>query len=345
MRIALLNTKETLRARYLLESFAEGARQHGDTCYWIDKLAGLTHTLAPADVGVQVCYPNKHHKNVEQAIFRQEVNIRLHAAGKRVISVDTGFVRNQSDYELKVGAPNRKHEVLFDIDKKETYEAVLRDVYYELGYDGLKGNADYCNAGSPPDRWLKLETPLVPWRTNGQHILIIGQTLHGLSSQHVDIYEWYGQIVRKLRQHTEREIVFRHHPRIIKIRGERSRVDKDRGNLVKHLPQGLTRWGYSKGWFLEDDLHDAWAAITFTSNGGVTAAIQGIPVFAGDPASMAWPVANNDLSAIEKPGMPDRQQWAYDLAYGQFNAAELKSGEAWTHLRPHALKPPTRLRF
>ncbi len=342
MRIALLNTKDTLRARYLLECFAAGAARHGDTCYWVDKLHGCRERLADADVGVQVCFPNRNHKEVEQAIFRRRVNEVLHAAGKRVLTIDTGFVKNQSEYELKVGAPNRRHEVLFDIGNKETYERVLLDIYYEVGYDGLKRNADYGNADSPADRFADLGVPLKPCRTGGEHVLLIGQTFHGQSSQHTDIFRWYGDTVRELRKHTDREIVFRQHPRVIKIRGEKSRAEKDRNAIKQFLPHGLKHWSWSRGWLIEEDLQNAWAAVTFTSNAGVTAVLEGVPTFAGDKVSMVWPVANHSLDKINRPATPDREQWARDLAYAQWNAGEMRSGACWGHLRRGAQRPPTR---
>lgn len=342
MHVALLNTKDTLRARYLLECFAAGVQRHGDTYFWVDKLANCAERLRAADVGVQVCFPNRHHKQVEQSIFRRRVNEVLHAAGKRVLTIDTGFIKNQSEYELKVGAPNRRHEVLFDVGKRETYERVLLDIYYEIGYDGLKRNADYGNAGSPADRFLALNTPLKPWRTGGKHILIIGQTFHGQSSQHVDIFKWYGDVARQLRQHTDRELVFRQHPRVIKIRGEKSRAEKDRNAIKQHLPAGLRHWSWSRGWLIEEDLQNAWAAVTFTSNAGVTAVLEGIPTFAGDRVSMVWPVANHDFKTINSPQMPERSQWAWDLAYAQWNAGEMRSGACWRHLRSLAQLPPTR---
>src|SRR5690606_13172279 len=33
---------------------------------------------------------------------------------------------------------------------------VHRDRYFMVGWGGLNGRADFCNAGSPPDRWEQL---------------------------------------------------------------------------------------------------------------------------------------------------------------------------------------------
>lgn len=340
MKIALLNTKPTLRANYLLESFAKGLEQFGDRPIWVMEHNNFRDKVKEADVAVQVCAPNRHHSNSIPGLFRIEVNAALEAAGKRVLTIDTGFLKCQSDMELEAGAANRKHEVLFDLDNKDTYEAVLKDVYYSVGFEGLKRNADYCNTGSPPDRWKKLGIPIKPWRKRGNHILLIGQTLHGLSSQHIDIYEWYGRVVKQIRTMTRKLIVFRHHPRLVKIRGpeNKSRIDKD-NNAIKKAVKDFRNFRSSTGWTLEEDLHDAWCAVAFTSNAAVPTVVSGIPLFSGDPACMAWPVSGHSLHRIDRPPTPKREQWANDLAYAQWTVAEFMSGECWKHFRSHALKP------
>ena len=70
----------------------------------------------------------------------------------------------------------------------------------------------------------------------------------------------------------------------------------------------------------------------------VEAAIEGIPVFTFDRLAMSLPVANLGLTGIkeviEHPAMPDRQQWARDLAYTQWTLQEMGEGLPWEHLRP-----------
>jgi hypothetical protein len=51
-----------------------------------------------------------------------------------------------------------------------------------------------------------------------------------------------------------------------------------------------------------------------------------------DPGSMAWDVTEHDLSRIEFPIKPDRDQWAANLAYTQWTMDEMARGWAWAHL-------------
>ena len=59
--------------------------------------------------------------------------------------------------------------------------------------------------------------------------------------------------------------------------------------------------------------------------------INGIPVVAMDPGSMAWGVARHDVTMDFY--MPDRRQWLYDLAYKQWTIEEVENGNAWEHLK------------
>ncbi len=64
----------------------------------------------------------------------------------------------------------------------------------------------------------------------------------------------------------------------------------------------------------------------------VEAVVNGVPAFVDDIGSMALSVSNRSLSDIEKPWMPDRTQWANDLAYCQWTPQEMREGKAWNHL-------------
>ena len=68
----------------------------------------------------------------------------------------------------------------------------------------------------------------------------------------------------------------------------------------------------------------------------VGAAIEGYPVFVSDPTrSQCKDIANTDLSLIENPLLPNRQQWVERLSMFHWSFADLKSGEAWNHMRTY----------
>jgi len=76
--------------------------------------------------------------------------------------------------------------------------------------------------------------------------------------------------------------------------------------------------------------------ITYNSSPGVAAAIEGIPVFVTDPnpeVSQAFDVANTSLKRLENPKTFDRQAWIEKISMSHWNFEELRSGEAWRHIR------------
>ena len=56
---------------------------------------------------------------------------------------------------------------------------------------------------------------------------------------------------------------------------------------------------------------------------------------------LAKEVANNHialLNTIEKPSIPDRQQWLNDLGYAHWSLNEIRNGEYWTRVKDQILK-------
>jgi hypothetical protein len=105
---------------------------------------------------------------------------------------------------------------------------------------------------------------------------------------------------------------------------------------MRYLDRSGRNYRLSTNEFIVDDFKNAKAVITYNSSPGVAGAIEGIPVFVTDPnpcISQAFDVANTDLSLIENPRYPDRQQWIEKLSMSHWNFDETASGAAWEHIR------------
>ena len=50
-------------------------------------------------------------------------------------------------------------------------------------------------------------------------------------------------------------------------------------------------------------------------------------MFVSDTDAVTYKVANTDLTKIEKPNMPDRKQWIYDLAACHWTDEESRNGD------------------
>ena len=190
---------------------------------------------------------------------------------------------------------------------------VKRENHFSFGWNGHCGRGHYCNEGSPPDRWNELGVKLLPWR-QGDKILLCGQIYWDTAVQQIDYKAWVLKTIAEIKKHTDRTIVFRPHPLKPK---------------AIPMPKGVE---VSKGRSLEQDLAKAFATVSFNSTTGVDSVIAGVPSFAIDPGSMAWPVTKHNLKDIENPLMPDRAQWAYNLAYCQWTYAEIQQGRWWSQL-------------
>ena len=185
-----------------------------------------------------------------------------------------------------------------------------------LGYDGLNGRADFCNANSPSDRWELHKHLMKPWNPGKDYVLLIGQHPSDSSCNMVNIQQWYVESVMKARAIQELPVVFRHHP----------------SYQNPSIPCDIRVVGGS----LENCLKKAACVITFSSTVGVIALLAGIPVVAADPISMVYQMTANNVPGGFLPSAqlePDRQQWAYDLAYTQWTEKEIRTGAAWVHLR------------
>jgi len=360
--IALLNTKHTPRARYILECFRLGAARHGDTCFWVEDAVGYP-LLDKVDVGVQVCLPNKNHDSDPVDIFRLEAWERMKVAGKRSLVIDTGFLNNQ--YDFAVGQKRKKRLPVFDVGNPATYPNVDAHIYYELAYDGIKGFGDHCCAGAmPAERWQSLGCTMKPRRLGGSCVLLLTQPLHGQSSQGVNIFGWYDKTLVTLRRLTPLPFVARMHPRVDRLHSDARGARRYRRALDRRLPANC-RPSWATNLSLTADLAQARLAVAYSTNAAVMAVIEGVPVYVGSKSGIAWPMSESDLAKVlavrrpvpakaktktararPAPGPPAktpddlrREAWLHSLAYYQWNLLEMKTGACWAHYRPYALSP------
>lgn len=205
--------------------------------------------------------------------------------------------------------------------------------YLRYSFNGVFPNTGlYCDKVVDPGRWQKISQTmnlsLKDYRQNGNHILLClqrdgGWSMNGKSSQ-----DWAIETIAEIRKYSNRPIVIRLHPgdketkKIFKAGRPLCRVEFNYGVTLSHNENLL------------DDLRGCWAAVNHNSSPVVGAAIEGYPVFVTDPdKSQCKDIANTDLSQIENPQLPDRQQWVERLSMFHWNFAELRSGECWSHMR------------
>lgn len=150
------------------------------------------------------------------------------------------------------------------------------------------------------DRWARLNIPLSSWRADGDRLVVLPQ--RGIGAPGVAMPTvWPFEIRTRLRRATERPFFFRDHPG-------------------------------KKGGDPYEDLDGAWAAVTWGSGAAIKAIIAGIPVFHDFDRWIGASAATRGVRDIESPWMGDRLPMLRRLAWAQWSAAEIESGEPFKWL-------------
>ena len=166
---------------------------------------------------------------------------------------------------------------------------------------------------------------LKPWRTTGNHILVLCQRPKGFN-MFTDQEVWLDKTVAKIRKHSRRPIMIRMHP------GD--------GTRFKQIEKIQKKYGtsviISEHENIRDALVNCWCTVGINSTPNVVAAIEGIPGYVEDPSrSWAADVAFNDLALIETPPMPDRSEWIHKIANIHWSNDEVRSGTLWTAIKKY----------
>lgn len=198
--------------------------------------------------------------------------------------------------------------------------------------------ADFNNKGSPPDRWEQLGIAIRPYRTSGDHVLLIGQKPGDSSLRGVNVMDWLIEKAAQIRRLTTRPILVRFHPSMASTEAEKLQLERVQDLTV--APHGQP---------MSDSLANAWVTVTLSSGAAIDSMIAGVPAITLSPDSLAYELTSHDVNDIDHPPEPPREQWLYDLAYAQWSPEEYADGTAWRHISPAVARAtaahvPTELR-
>ena len=197
---------------------------------------------------------------------------------------------------IEIGALHRGH----------TWKVCVNNVT-AAGYYGHTTNLDW-------DRPQKLGILLSAPAKTQSHVVVALQHAHSLQVADLSsMTQWVVDTVHQVRQHTDRKIVVRPHPR--------SRI------LLPHLPPDVeinTPRKLANTYDSFDFDTRCHAVINYNSGPGIQAAIAGTRP-AVDASSLAAPVGIS-LSNIEQPYNVDRSQWLTEIAHTEYTLEELQQG-------------------
>lgn len=175
---------------------------------------------------------------------------------------------------------------------------------------GFYGHKDCLD----PDRPRKLGISLAYPKHTNPYILIAAQHNKSLQLEGVDQEKWITQQVNLLKQHTDRPIIVRPHPR--------SRLDTAQlpATVQFEIPHKLANT------YDSFDMHfDCHAVVNYNSGPGIQAAISGVrPVVNSN--SLAQPVSV-DINNIEQSYTIDRESWLVELCHTEYTLDEIERGQ------------------
>jgi hypothetical protein len=168
-----------------------------------------------------------------------------------------------------------------------------KEKYYQIALDGWNG----AGRGAEGDgsRWDSWNIPLMDWRRDGESILVIEQRPKGTNLDPRAMPPGWAQSVEPI---TRRRVVRR-----------------TRATAAPLLQQ----------------IDAAFATLTWTSSAAVKSVIRGVPAFYCGPQIIGAGLMRPGLD-VEHPAYPEREPVLQRLAWLQWNADEIRSGEPFARL-------------
>lgn len=168
--------------------------------------------------------------------------------------------------------------------------------------------------------------PLQPWRTTGDHILLLCQRPKGWNMFGNNQEDWLDNMIENIRKHSQRPIMVRMHP------GDGTRF-KAIEKLQKRYGPSITISEHAN---IREALVNCWCTVGYNSTPNVVSAIEGVPGYVEDPLhSWAKDVAFSDLGQIETPPVPDRESWCHKIANIHWSNQEVRSGKLWSAIKQY----------
>ena len=203
---------------------------------------------------------------------------------------------------------------------------IKRNTTWKMGINGINRDADFANQTFDDGRWKKFGIEFQPWKQTGNVIVILGQ--HNNSEQWrglPNMKKWITQQIREIRKYTDRPILIRPHPR------NPVEVAVDEFKNIR-VSQPKRDWATYDDTDFKKILKSTWAVVNHSSNPAIESVINGIPVFVSE-SSLCYDVGNYSYADINRPAMPNREQWAHRLAYTEWWTDEIREGKPWSRIR------------
>lgn len=192
--------------------------------------------------------------------------------------------------------------------------SLVRGVTWKVAINNITADGIYPLTVIDPDRASKLGISLAPQSSTRRSAILI-------ATQHQESLQWHGMPVVSqwiddticaIRQHSDRQIIVRPHPRCLIQPSNHTSVTVQQPIKLEHT--------YDR-YNIDFNYH---CVINYCSGPSIQSPIAGTPVICSK-SSLAFPVSM-PLDKIESPFLVDRQHWFIRLCHTEWTIEEINQG-------------------
>jgi len=213
------------------------------------------------------------------------------------------------------------------------------DHHFRVSLYTPMNDGNFLSDDSPGDRWemlvKKFNVKYEPWRkSNPEDPILFGlQPKDNWSMNELDPIDWFNDVYKKLRPITKRKFIVRPHPNNVSNILERRKELPDDIELQYTQKNFVGDEKKHYRFHFQEALNKCHAFITHNSTASVDSCVRGVPTFVTSDLALCWTVANKDLTKIESPDYPEREQWVNDLGYKLWSIKEIRDGTVYKRFK------------
>lgn len=251
------------------------------------------------------------YESIANAMYK---GIRACGDAVEIVGYDRCYMRGADVgvmYGWKFAAPligRFKHFVYFDLGFWNRHK------YYRVSVDGWSQHG-YVMQGKDDKRLRSIGIEPLPWNEGGTDILIVGAKRKSSEGHGIEYMAWERGMAERLRNATQRRLVFRPKP----SDPEKRPIS---GCVLDKEP-------------LIESLRRCSVVLSHHSNVSIDALVAGVPTYCEFGAAKACSIKFEEID--NPPRLEHRLQFLNDVAWLQWSLPEMSDGSCWMHLKERGL--------
>lgn len=321
MKVAIyLQTASNPLKHKILERFGKGIERVGkDRVIYV-----RDNKLVTADMAVILGFYGNFTpaKNDVTHNFRKKVYQHQIRKNKNILFIDRDFF---CDIGKKVNN---------QLDPHHFFRVSMGSIYFDEGV--------HFNHIKTPGRWETIKAAKkigkIPAQRSTDNILVSlnnGEFGKSWATKNVEMMPWAVETAEEIRQHSDKNIVIRFHPKIKPYLQDSLPIE-----MFDHLDNIYFSGGIRNkdprvllDRTMTDDILDAHASIFYTSSASILPALYNRPIITSQPGCPAFDVANHSIADIDNLKVFPKEEWLDNLANCLWSSQEMRKGTPWIKIR------------